>query len=143
MGNLALFSTAFLVAFSGAMMPGPLLSVTIAHSLQSGFVAGPLISFGHGLMEILVIIALLVGLGQVLEQEAVAAVVALGGGLVLAWMGLGMVALVGHNRSQLCRPRPAGRGHGSGLLFYGTHSGRFCLVLPSCLPGGIREASPD
>jgi len=91
MGNLTLFATAFMVAFSGALMPGPLLTVAINHSLRRGVMAGPLISLGHGLMEILVVGALLVGLGRVLEHGLVAAAVALGGGLVLAWMGYGMI----------------------------------------------------
>ncbi|HHW55781.1 MAG: LysE family transporter [bacterium] len=91
MGNLTLFATAFMVAFSGAMMPGPLLTVAINQSLRRGIVVGPLISLGHGLMEILVVGALLVGLGQLLEHGLVAAAVALGGGLVLAWMGYGMI----------------------------------------------------
>ena len=90
MGNLTLFTTAFMVAFSGAMMPGPLLTVAINQSLRRGIVVGPLISMGHGLMEIL-LSALLVGLGQLLEHGLVAAAVALGGGLVLAWMGYGMI----------------------------------------------------
>jgi threonine/homoserine/homoserine lactone efflux protein len=91
MGNFTLFATAFMVAFSGALMPGPLLTVAINHSLRRGVIVGPLLSLGHGLMEILVVGALLVGLGQVLENGMVAAVVALGGGMVLAWMGYGML----------------------------------------------------
>ena len=53
-----LFATAFVVGLSGAMMPGPLLSATIASSARRGWKAGPLIVFGHGVLELLLIIAL-------------------------------------------------------------------------------------
>ncbi|MDD4171883.1 MAG: hypothetical protein PHQ94_06555 [Syntrophomonas sp.] len=41
MGIGALFVTAFIVGLSEAMMPGPLLTATIAESMRHGFPAGP------------------------------------------------------------------------------------------------------
>ena len=64
----ALFITAFLIGLSGAMMPGPLLTVTIAESIKRGFIAGPLIMLGHAVLEFSLIIALVAGLSAFLSK---------------------------------------------------------------------------
>jgi threonine/homoserine/homoserine lactone efflux protein len=87
----AIFSTAFLVGLSGAMMPGPLLTVTVAETARRGFVAGPLIVLGHAILEVTLIILLATGLAAFLTRPAVGSVIALVGGLFLLYMGFGMV----------------------------------------------------
>jgi threonine/homoserine/homoserine lactone efflux protein len=87
---LAVFGSSFLIALSGAMMPGPLLSVTISESIQKGAMAGPRIVAGHALLEIALIAALVLGLAPFLADKGVFAVIALGGALVLLWMAFGM-----------------------------------------------------
>jgi len=81
---------AFAVAFSGALMPGPLLTVTIAESSRRGAWAGPLLTLGHGLLEMAMVAALLLGLGPYLQRDAVAATVGVVGAGVLAWMAVGL-----------------------------------------------------
>ena len=44
-----IFLTSFVIAFSGAMMPGPLLTVTISESARQGGWVGPKIIAGHAL----------------------------------------------------------------------------------------------
>jgi len=85
-----IFGTSFLIAFSGAMMPGPLLTVTIDESTRRGFLAGPLLIVGHGILELLLVIGLVLGLGPFLQQKAVFIISALGGSAVLLWMSVGM-----------------------------------------------------
>lgn len=85
-----LFS-AFLIGFSGAMMPGPLLGVTIQGSLQRGFIAGPLIVLGHGILELVLVMAMVFGLKDFFANPAVAGIIGLFGGSFLAWMGYGMI----------------------------------------------------
>lgn len=79
----AIFGTSFLVGLSGTASPGPLLAVCIRESARSGFMAGPFISTGHALLELLVVMALALGLSQVLNQPSVVAAIGGGGGLFL------------------------------------------------------------
>lgn len=85
-----LFITAFLIGLSGAMMPGPLLTVTIAESARRGFIAGPLIILGHIMLELILILALVAGLSVVLENASVSSTIALLGGLFLLYLGFTM-----------------------------------------------------
>lgn len=82
-----LFTSAFVIGLSGAIMPGPLLTATIAASAQHGFKAGPLIVLGHGLLELLLIIALVFGLSQIVQIGLVGKGIALLGGSVLVYLG--------------------------------------------------------
>lgn len=86
-----IFSTAFLVAFSGAMMPGPLLTVTISETARRGFIAGPLLVLGHGLLELVLVLALFLGIAALLVKPVVSSIIFLAGGGFLGLMGLGMV----------------------------------------------------
>jgi len=90
MSLITLFFTAFVMGFSGAMMPGPLLTVDIHESYRRGMKTGPLLVLGHAILELVLVIGLTMGLYQVLIQPLFKASVALLGGLVLLWMGWGM-----------------------------------------------------
>ncbi len=86
----AIFTTAFIVGFSGAMMPGPLLTVTIGESARRGFMAGPLIVLGHAVLELALILALAGGLSALLTAARVSQIIAVLGGAFLLYMGAGM-----------------------------------------------------
>lgn len=88
---LSIFASSFMIAFSGAMMPGPLMTVTISESTRRGAVAGPLMIFGHGLLELVLAGALLSGFAAVLGRDDVFVVIALLGGATLFWMGCSML----------------------------------------------------
>lgn len=84
---ITIFSTSFIVGFSGAMMPGPLTALTITESARQGFWAAPLLILGHVLAELLMVVALTLGLGRAFRKNAVAGLIGLLGGTVLLWMG--------------------------------------------------------
>ena len=88
---LEIFVTSFGVGLSGALMPGPVLTVTIAEATRRGFWAGPLIVLGHGIIEFSLFIALVLGLGELLKHNLVFGIVGISGAIVLIWMGVGMV----------------------------------------------------
>ena len=59
----AIFGGSFTLALSGVLMPGPLLTVTIAESARRGFWAGPLLMTGHSILELLIVLAIFKGWG--------------------------------------------------------------------------------
>ncbi|WP_027621805.1 LysE family transporter [Acetivibrio clariflavus] len=86
-----IFISAFIIGFSGALMPGPMLGITINGSLKKGWKAGPLIVLGHGILEIILVITMTFGLKDLFANKTVAGVIGLIGGAFLAWMGYGMI----------------------------------------------------
>jgi threonine/homoserine/homoserine lactone efflux protein len=100
---ITIFCTSFVLALSGALMPGPLMTVTVSESSWRGASTGPLMIFGHGLLELALVIALISGLAPILVRNDVFIFISLTGGAVLLWMGISML----RGLSQLsldCRP---------------------------------------
>lgn len=88
---ILIFTSSFVIALSGALMPGPLLTMTISESTRRGAVAGPMMILGHGILELALIIALLAGLAPFLRRDDVFIVIALAGGVILLWMAVSML----------------------------------------------------
>jgi threonine/homoserine/homoserine lactone efflux protein len=87
----AIFVSSFIIGLSGALMPGPLLAVTVRDTTRRGFVAAPLLVLGHGILELGLVALLLLGLAEWLKGEAATIVIALAGCGALLWMAVGMV----------------------------------------------------
>lgn len=90
MDCITLFTTAFLVGLSGAMMPGPMLTVTISETPRGGFWVGPKIVLGHMIVELLLVVCLAGGLSYYIQQPMITGGIGLIGGLVLLWFGWGI-----------------------------------------------------
>ena len=86
----SIFSSSFVLALSGALMPGPVLSVTVSESARRGAAVGPLIILGHGILELGLVLALLAGLAPVLAGDTAFAAISLAGGTILLWMSYTM-----------------------------------------------------
>lgn len=86
----SIFSSSFILALSGALMPGPVLSVTVSESVRRGAVVGPLIILGHGILELILVLALLAGLAPVIARDNVFTAISLAGGTILLWMSYTM-----------------------------------------------------
>ncbi len=91
MSLFMLFVTAFVTALSGALMPGPVLFVTVRHSAAGGRAAGPLVVTGHAVVEVPLMLAIVFGLGTVLRTDVFTGAVGLTGGAVLLVMSWGML----------------------------------------------------
>lgn len=65
--------------------------MAVSEGARRGYRAGPLISVGHAVTELVMVGALALGLSRMLQQTMVAGVVGLLGGAVLAWMGLNII----------------------------------------------------
>jgi threonine/homoserine/homoserine lactone efflux protein len=87
---LVIFASSFVIALSGALMPGPLLTATISESPRRGFITGPLMVAGHAILELGLVIALLLGLAPFLQRSSVFVATALSGSIILIWMAFGM-----------------------------------------------------
>jgi threonine/homoserine/homoserine lactone efflux protein len=88
---LALGAAAFGVGLSGAMSPGPYLTVTVTRTLQKGRLSAFLMLVGHALLEALLLVGFAFGLQHFLNRPTIATLLALVGGAVLVWMGFGLL----------------------------------------------------
>jgi len=110
-----IFCTSFILALSGALMPGPLLTVTVSESSRRGAHVGPMMIFGHSLLELALVIALLSGLAPFLVRDDVFIFISLAGGAVLLWMGTTML----RSLPQLSLVTTKGDGKSRNLLLTG------------------------
>ncbi len=85
-GLVAIGVGSFLIAFSGAASPGPVLTITLAESAKRGFKVGPLIVLGHAILEVPVVIAVVIGMGTVLQGPIAERILGIVGGAVLFWL---------------------------------------------------------
>ena len=92
---MRIFGLAFLVALTGAATPGPLLALVIGQALVQGLPATLLILAGHALIEAVFVVLLAAGLSAILARPRTRGVLAIGGGLVMAWMGVDILRHVG------------------------------------------------
>ncbi|MCK4380901.1 MAG: LysE family transporter [Candidatus Lokiarchaeota archaeon] len=79
----------FLVALTGALSPGPVLTFTIYKSLKSklGYLAGFLITLGHALLEFTLIIILLLGASLLFQNLIFLIILGIIGGSCLITFG--------------------------------------------------------
>jgi len=80
-----------LIGYSGAVMPGSLLTYTLDQSIKSGVKAGLMVSIGHSLLELLLVTMIFFGMGQLLSSTPAQILIGLLGGIVLIVLGTGMV----------------------------------------------------
>jgi threonine/homoserine/homoserine lactone efflux protein len=86
--EIALFTlTSFAVGLSGALVPGPMLTITISDSVKKGFIAGPLVVMGHFIVEIALIIFIMAGFSWLIGSATVAIIIGTLGGIMLIYMG--------------------------------------------------------
>ncbi len=87
----ALAGGSFVLALSGALVPGPMFSATLAGSHRRGFWFGPGVILGHALAELPIVALLVLGLASFLENRWVLIVIGGVGAVALVWMGVGLV----------------------------------------------------
>jgi threonine/homoserine/homoserine lactone efflux protein len=84
---LAALGTVVITSLSGVMMPGPMFTVTIAKSMKSPW-AGVLVSLGHAVIEVPLILLVYFGLANFFQNEVVKLVLSVLGGGMIVWMGI-------------------------------------------------------
>ncbi|HEY8391444.1 MAG TPA: LysE family transporter [Capillibacterium sp.] len=114
---LDIFMESLLIGYSGAVMPGSLLTYTLERSMQTGVKAGFMISLGHSLLELILVILLYLGFGPYLSADLAQIIIGLAGGIVLLILGGKMVK---QSRSgQVTIPQPAATRTGKGSMLLG------------------------
>jgi threonine/homoserine/homoserine lactone efflux protein len=89
---LQLAGVFFVVSLSGALSPGPLTTMAITEGARRGRWSGWWLSVGHAIIEAALVAGVAYGLGTWLRHALVGALIGLGGGLFLAWMGWGLLS---------------------------------------------------
>ncbi|MFW9989383.1 MAG: LysE family transporter [Candidatus Odinarchaeota archaeon] len=86
---IEILAISFLVALTGALSPGPVLTFTIYKSLESkvGYLAGLLITLGHALLEFSLIIILLLGASLLFQNLVFLIILGVVGGSCLITFG--------------------------------------------------------
>jgi threonine/homoserine/homoserine lactone efflux protein len=90
-----IFGVALATGFSGAVVPGSLLAVVVTNSMQFGWVAGPIMMIGHGILELVAVILLTTGLIKFARSNVVRGGIGVIGGLVLLYLGYLTVQIPG------------------------------------------------
>ena len=113
---ISIFVVSFSIALSGALMPGPLLTLVVSESARKGFIAGPLIILGHMALEIAMVILIVMGLAAYINNPAVLSGISIAGGCILIYFGARML------KSRNCRIPDADTGHmkSAGLIRSGV-----------------------
>ncbi len=76
----------FAIGMTGALVPGPMLFVTIDTSLKKGWRAGPEIFIGHAIIEFLVCVLIIYGITAVSDSTVMA--ISILGGFTLVVFGI-------------------------------------------------------
>jgi threonine/homoserine/homoserine lactone efflux protein len=117
---LGLVVWSFGIAIGPSMMPGPVSVAVVTEGLRRGLRVGPLISTGHALAELAMVIALALGMGQMLRYPLLAAAIAILGGALLLWIGGAMAWGAARRKPRLLRPdESAALGAGRSLIGIG------------------------
>jgi threonine/homoserine/homoserine lactone efflux protein len=98
---ISVFLKSLIIGYSGAVMPGTLFTYTVNKSIRHGVRSGLLVSVGHALLELVLVILIFAGAGKYLAADMVRAAVGLMGGVVLGYLGFGMIKDVYRNRISL------------------------------------------
>lgn len=100
---LEIFVLSFLVALTGALSPGPVLTFTIYKSLKGnkGYLAGLFIILGHALLEFALIIVLLLGLTVLFQNILFLIIIGVVGGILLTIYGSIAIREVFHKKIDL------------------------------------------
>jgi len=77
------------ISFSGVMMPGPMLAVTLAKSYRSPW-TGTWLSIGHAVIEVPLILLIYFGFAQFFQITVVRLMLSVAGSGMIIWMGVSM-----------------------------------------------------
>lgn len=86
-----IFIGSMLVAFSGALVPGPMLTLVISSVAEKGFWTSFFIVVGHSLLELAVVISFFLGLLKYLQNPLLVKIIGILGGVFLLYLGIDII----------------------------------------------------
>jgi threonine/homoserine/homoserine lactone efflux protein len=89
-----IFFGSLVVAFSGALVPGPVLTLVITSVAQKGFWTAFFIIAGHSILEIIVVISFYLGILKYLDNELIIKIISILGGAFLLYMAASIIVSV-------------------------------------------------
>lgn len=98
---IAIFLKSLIIGYSGAIMPGPMFTYTVNKSIRHGGKMGLLVSIGHAVLELFLVILIFAGAGKYLGTNIAKNAIGLIGGVILAYLGFGMIKDVYLNKVSL------------------------------------------
>jgi len=102
---LTQFALGFIIALTGALIPGPLLMFVIAHTLKYGKAkTGFLTALGHCLVEVFIIATIILGLTALFESSMFQLIVNVVGGIALIIFGI--LNIIAVRRLRIKGPEP-------------------------------------
>lgn len=88
---IEIFIGSMIVAFTGALVPGPMLTVVISSASENGFWSSFYIVAGHSILELILVIGFVIGFFRYLDNPLVIKFIGIAGGIILFFMGANML----------------------------------------------------
>jgi len=90
-----------MVAFSGALVPGPMLTLVVTSVTQRGFWTSFFIVVGHSILELAVVVSFYLGVLKYLDNPIVLKVISALGGAFLIYMGANILVSIFRKKIKL------------------------------------------
>ena len=114
-----IFSLSLLMSLSGALMPGPLLTYTIARTLgttRRGWLTGARVIAGHAALEGVLVCGFVLGVVEFLRVPLAVKIIGVAGAALLAYMGIGLLRETVRGRGIDIGKAPGADGKKAGLV---------------------------
>ena len=98
---IQLFFGSMVVAFSGALVPGPMFTLVVTSVAQKGFWTSLFIVIGHSILELAVVISFYLGVLKYLDKPIILKIISLLGGIFLIYMGISIVVSIFRKKTKL------------------------------------------
>lgn len=98
---VVVFLFSFWVGFGAVVSPGPVSTAIVSQAPRHGWIVGPLVALGHSILELVIVVMIAIGLTSGMASARIQAGIGLVGGVLLLWMGWGMVNDVRQGKTTL------------------------------------------